>query len=66
MITVKDLEAFCDADSNWVNELACRECLSMLQEYAHAHEIATCSHHFAQFAEKDIAVKAISEHRLVA
>lgn len=39
MITVKDCEAFCDADPKWVNELARRECLGMVQAYACAHEL---------------------------
>lgn len=42
MITVKDCEAFCDADPNWVSELACRECLTMVQAYARAHETTLC------------------------
>ncbi|MRR50102.1 MAG: hypothetical protein EG825_04175 [Rhodocyclaceae bacterium] len=42
MITVKDCEAFCDADPDWVRELACRECLSMVQAYARAQETQVC------------------------
>lgn len=38
MITMSDCEAFCDADPNWVRELASRECLGMVQAYALAHE----------------------------
>lgn len=38
MITVKDCEAFCDANPNRVHELACRESLGMVQAYARAHE----------------------------
>lgn len=37
MITLDDCEAFCDADPNSVHEVACRECLGMVQAYARAH-----------------------------
>jgi len=43
MITIRDCEAFCDADPSWVKELACRECLGMVQAYARAHEVSTCA-----------------------
>jgi len=43
MITIRDCEAFCDADPGWVRELACRECLGMVQAYARAHEVSTCA-----------------------
>ena len=34
MITIRDCEAFCDADPRWVRELARRESLGMVQAYA--------------------------------
>lgn len=37
MITIEDCEAFCEADSASVCELACRESLTMVQAYALAH-----------------------------
>ena len=41
MITLSDCEAFCDADSGWVGELARRECLGMVQAYAKANALMT-------------------------
>lgn len=41
MITIRDCEAFCDADPGWVSELARRESLGMVQAYAEAHELVT-------------------------
>lgn len=46
MITIEDCEAFCDADPTWVGELACRECLTMVQAYARAHEATQCANDF--------------------
>ena len=46
MITIEDCEAFCDANPNWVSELACRECLTMVPAYAHAHEMTLCANDF--------------------
>lgn len=46
MITIEDCEAFCDADPSWVKELACRECLTMVQAYARAHETTLCANDF--------------------
>lgn len=43
MIRIEDCEAFCDANPDWVRELACRECLTMVQAYAHAHEMTVCA-----------------------
>lgn len=43
MITVHDCEAFCDALPDWVHELACRECMTMVPAYAFAHEKAICN-----------------------
>lgn len=43
MITIEDCEAFCEADPGWVGELACRECLTMVQAYARAHETTQCA-----------------------
>lgn len=37
MITIKDCEAFCDADPAWVDELAGNACPSLVQAYARAH-----------------------------
>lgn len=42
MITIEDCEAFCDADPDVVHEVACRECLGMVQAYARAHEARLC------------------------
>jgi len=68
MITIKDCEAFCDADPNWVRELACRECLSMVQAYAQAHEASVCDDIATQASQ--IKVRAIganlSDNRLAA
>ena len=52
MITIKDCEAFCDANPDWVQELACRECLGMVQAYAQAHEIAVCDKYFNPSADR--------------
>jgi hypothetical protein len=41
MITIRDCEAFCDADPRWVRELARRESLGMVQAYAEAHKVMT-------------------------
>lgn len=46
MITIEDCESFCDANPNWVSELACRECLTMVQAYARAHETTLCANDF--------------------
>lgn len=40
MITIEDCKAFCDASSSQVDELACRECLPLVQAYARAHDMA--------------------------
>jgi hypothetical protein len=40
MITIEDCKAFCDAPSSQAEELACHECLTMLEAYARAHELA--------------------------
>ena len=50
MITIEDCEAFCDAAPSWVNELACRECLTMVPAYARAHEMTLCERHFRMAA----------------
>lgn len=52
MITVKDCEAFCDASPNWVHELACRECLTMVPAYARAHETAVCADAMAMLTHR--------------
>lgn len=36
MITLRDFEAFCDADPDWVHDLACRERIGLIQAYAKA------------------------------
>lgn len=43
MITIDDCQAFCEADPGWVSELAGRECLTMVQAYARAHEATLCA-----------------------
>lgn len=63
MITIKDCEAFCDADANWVNELACRDCLTMVQAYARAHEMTVCANDVAMVTVRD---PAPTEHRFAA
>lgn len=50
MITVKECEALCEADPGWVNELASRECLGMVQAYARADEAAVCANEVAMAA----------------
>jgi hypothetical protein len=68
MITVKDCEAFCDASPNWVHELACRECLTMVPAYARAHETAVCSNGVAMPARQDPAhvTGSAADYRLAA
>lgn len=68
MITVKDCEAFCDADPNWVHELACRECLTMVQAYARAHEATVRADGLAMRGRQDQirSVEAFSNYRLAA
>jgi hypothetical protein len=63
MITVKDCEAFCDANANWVDELACRECLGMVQAYAQAHQMDVCSRYFARCAESSLSGNVAPPHR---
>ena len=58
MITVKDCEAFCDANPNWVNELACRECLTLVPAYARAHDIAVCANVMAKLGHQNPAYVA--------
>ena len=65
MITVKDCEAFCDAAPNWVHELACRECLTMVPAYAHAHEATVCAALLTQQIPAHIA-GGFSDYRLTA
>ena len=65
MITVKDCEALCDADPNWVHELACRECLTMVPAYARAHEATVCAE-LTRAAARDGHIKASIDHRLAA
>lgn len=68
MITVKDCEAFCDADPSWVHELACRECLTMVPAYAHAHEVMVCANDLAMPDHQDQKRTAETgfNHRLAA
>lgn len=66
MITVKDCEAFCDADPNWVHELACRECLTMVPAYARAHEATVCSNDVVMPTHHAPIVEASSNYRLAA
>jgi hypothetical protein len=63
MITIKDCEALCDADPNWVHELACRECLTMIQAYASAHEATVCANYASMAA---VSEPAPTEYRLAA
>ena len=65
MITVKDCEAFCDAHPGWVNELACRECLGMVQAYARAHEVTVCTNDVATVGIRP-ADSLANDHRLAA
>ncbi len=65
MITVKDCEALCDANPNWVNELACRECLFMVPAYASAHEATLCCE-IALRANQARSVPETSNYRLAA
>jgi tellurite resistance protein len=39
LITIEDCKAFCDAPASHVEELACRECLPLVQAFARAHEM---------------------------
>lgn len=68
MITIKDCEAFCDADPDWVHELACRECLTMVPAYARAHETTVCANDVAMLTRQDRAgvTGASSNYRLAA
>ncbi len=66
MITVKDCEAYCDANPNWVHELACRECLTMMQAYARAHEATVCANVMAMPSHRPSVAGASSDHRLAA
>jgi hypothetical protein len=65
MITVKDCEAFCDADPNWVHELACRECLTIVPAYARAHEAIVCANDVAMPARL-AQTPVTSDYRLAA
>jgi hypothetical protein len=65
MITIKDCEAFCEADTNWVNELACRECLTMVHAYARAHEMTVCANDVGM-AMATRRAPAPTEHRFAA
>jgi hypothetical protein len=66
MITVKDCEAFCDADPNWVHELACRECLTMVLAYARAHETMVRANGVMMPAHHSHAAETSSAFRLAA
>ena len=68
MITVKDCEAFCDADPSWVHELACRECLTMVTAYARAHESTVCANNVAMLVHQEQmrTVETTSNYRLAA
>lgn len=64
MITLRDCEAFCDAEPNWVREMACRECLTMVQAYAGAHALAVCARQFAPGdAENSAALTPLPGYR---
>jgi hypothetical protein len=43
MITIEDCKAFCDANPDYASQLACEECLGMVQAYALAHEAVSCA-----------------------
>lgn len=66
MITIKDFEAFCDADPGLVDELACRECLTMTEAYARAHEAALLANGVAMVAIRVSTVAHAADHRLPA
>lgn len=40
MITIEDCKAFCDAPSSHAEELSCHECVTMVEAYARAHDMA--------------------------
>lgn len=63
MITVRDCEAFCDASPDWVQELACRECLALVPAYAHAHEVMVCAGNVAMQARRAQAGGPAADHR---
>lgn len=66
MITVNDCEAFCDANPDWVHELACRECLAMVPAYARAHELAICANIAAFPAARPPVPASAPDYRLAA
>jgi uncharacterized tellurite resistance protein B-like protein len=45
LITIEDCKAFCDVPSSQVEELACRECLSLVQACARAQALANRNPH---------------------
>jgi len=45
LITIEDCKAFCDAPASHVEELACRECLPLVQAFARAHEMVRRNAH---------------------
>lgn len=45
MITIEDCKAFCDVPSSQVEELACRECLTLVQACARAQALANRNPH---------------------
>lgn len=59
MITLKDLEAFCDADSKLLVEIAARERLNIVQAYARAHEAAQthCNRSSGTYFGIDISIE---------
>ena len=65
MITLTDCEAFCDADPAWVDELACRECLGMVQACARAHGATLSANDAAMLPERSAAADYI-DHRFAA
>lgn len=67
MITVKDCETLCDADPNWVHELACRECLALVPAYACAHEATVCANILAaSHQNQHQVIRAGSDFRVAA
>lgn len=62
MITVKDCEALCDTQPGWVSELACRECLGMVQAYAYPHLATVCANDVAMMAKRPADFPANDRH----
>ncbi|HMX16474.1 MAG TPA: hypothetical protein PK375_02380 [Rhodocyclaceae bacterium] len=51
MIRIEECEALFERRPDWVSEMACRDCLTLVPAYADPHEAQVCADHFAGVPE---------------